>query len=94
MNNVITRGSSKEIVCRKGFVIGGTPIWLVSLALTMALVHVDDGAQNTFCDDPMDIRKRQISIIHIFQNNYLNCQASSHENMVLYANYKLITLQH
>jgi hypothetical protein len=54
----------------------------------MALVHANDGAQNTFCDDPMDIQKRQISIIHIFQNIYLNCQASSHENMVLYASYK------
>ncbi len=28
----------------------------------------------------------------MFQNNYLSCQASSHENMVLYASYKLITL--
>jgi hypothetical protein len=71
-------GSGKEITCKKGFVICGTPIWLVSPSLIM-VAHVDDGTQNTFCDDLMSIQKRQISIIHIFQNSYLSSQASSHE---------------
>jgi hypothetical protein len=84
-------GLREEMACKEGFVSCGTTTWLVSPTLTM-VVHANDGAHNTFCDDPVDIQKRKISIIHIFQNSYLSCQASSHENMVLYANYKLITL--
>jgi hypothetical protein len=84
-------GSKKEMACGEGFVSCGTTAWLVSPTLTMVM-HDNDGAHNTFCDDPMDIQKRQISIIQIFQNINLSCQASSHENMVLYASYKLITL--
>jgi hypothetical protein len=89
----ITRlGLGNKIACGEGFVICGALAWLVSPTLTM-VVYVDDGAHNTFCDDHVDIQKRRISIIHIFQNNYMNYQASSHEYMVLFASYKLITLQ-
>jgi hypothetical protein len=76
----------------EGFVICGTFARLVSPTLTM-VEQANNGAHKTFCDDPMDIQERKISIIHIFQYSYLSCQASSHENMVLYVSYKLITLQ-